>query len=134
MGRTPERHVEPEEPVPEVVDRRRQDDDRHAPPRQLKAPRAAEPRDRDGARRLRTAPRAPRLEEEHAERDQGSDDDRRVRHDVRRDPEGIAPDDEVPADVPADAPAPDELRDEQRPERVAPEGHPHDVMIHCAPQ
>src|SRR5439155_7129450 len=37
VGWAPEGHVEPEETMPEVVDRRGQDDDRHAPPGQVKA-------------------------------------------------------------------------------------------------
>src|SRR5207245_9863579 len=84
VGRAPERHVEPEDPVPEIVDRRRQDDDRHAPPRQVKAPRAAEPRDRYGARLLRSATQAPRLEEEHAATQQGDVDIRQLRGEAAR--------------------------------------------------
>jgi len=134
VRRAPQRHVDAEQTVPQVVDRRRQDDDRHAPPRQMKAARAAEPGDGDGARQRRSTSRPPRLHDKDAERDDGRGGHGDVGHEMRGDPEGVAADHEVPADVPPDTPATDELRGEQRPERAAPEGHPHDVMIHCASQ
>ena len=135
VGRAPEGHVEPEEAVPQIVDGRGEDDDRHTPPRQMEAARAAEPGDRHACRPTprRLAPatsrrRGRRTRSAHATTTAS------VGHDVRGDPERIAPDDEVPADVPADAPASDQLRGEQRPERAAPNDHRHDAMIHCAPQ
>ena len=134
VGRAPERHVEPEEPVPEIVDRRRQDDDRHTPPRQMETASSAKPGDGDRVQCSDGFPLAPCLDDEDAERDHGRDNDRGVRHDVGRDPERIAADDQMPADVPAHAPGADELRGEQRPECAAPKAHPHEAMIHCAPQ
>ena len=134
VRRAPQRHVDAEQTVPQVVDRRRQEHDRHAPPRQVKAASATEPGYRDGVGRRRFASRSPRLRDKDTERDHGGGGHGDVGHEMRGDPEGVPADHEVPADVPADAPAADELRGEQRPERAAPEGHPHDVMIHCASQ
>ena len=134
VRQAPEGHVDPEEAVPQVVDGRGEDGNGDAPPRQVKATRPGEAHDRLGVWRRRSTPRPPRLQRQDAERDDRGRGDGGVRHHVGSDPERIAADQQVPADVPAHAPAADELRREQGPERSAPEGHPHGLMLHFAPQ
>jgi hypothetical protein len=95
MRRAPERHVEPEEAMPQIVDRRRQHDEHEAQARKQKAARA-----RDVPAPL-VGKNAPGEEQAH--------DDARVDHQVRGDPERVAADRHVPLDVPREPPRPDEL-------------------------
>src|SRR6266849_6391480 len=82
VGRAPEGHVDAEEPVPEVVDRRRQDDE-------------DEPQDRQ-AESTSGCDSLPPLERENAATEDAPTDDARVDHEVRGDPERVAPDRQVP--------------------------------------
>src|SRR5262249_18814852 len=106
MRRAPEGHVQPEQAMPEVVDRRGQDNEDQA---QCGQPESA-----------RRPDAAPPLVREDAPSEREADDHAAVDHEVRRDPERVAPDGHVPLDVPGESPGGDELGGQRAPERHAP--------------
>ena len=115
VGRAPQRHVETEQPMPQIVDRRRQDHERYAPGGKVKAAGADEAQHADRIRPRRPPPRACRLEREQGE---GDDESRRhaaVHHEVRRNPEGVPADLQVPLDVPGEPPGAEQLAADQHP-------------------
>ena len=107
--------------MPEIVDGGGEHRQRDAPGREVKAPRArqAEESDRDAVGAGPAAPGEEALPGDDPPAQEHGEPDARIRHQVRRDPERVAPDQDMPLDVPLDAPAADELGDEQSPQRRA---------------
>jgi hypothetical protein len=119
VRRAPERHIDPEEPVPQIVDRCGEHRERDAPRGQMRAPCSDESQYPHHRRRDGTRPVSGRLHGEEPKAQEHHEADARVRHDVRRDPERVAADLKVPLDVPAQAPGAEHLGGEHRPENAA---------------
>jgi hypothetical protein len=116
VWRAPQRHVETEQAVPQVVDRRGQDHEGDAPGGQVNAAEGRQPQDRDGPARAGAPPRGHGVAREDRDGDEQGDGDAAVHHQVGRDPERVPTDQQVPLDVPGESPAPEKLAGEQRPQ------------------
>jgi hypothetical protein len=120
MGWAPERHVEPERPVPEVVDGRGEDSERDAPGGQVITARPGDADEADRAGRpggsAESLGGGPREDAEADEHDRGH---AAVGHQVRWNPEGVAADQQVPLNVPLRAPDRHKVRSEEEPEACA---------------
>jgi len=103
---TPQRHVEPEQSMPEIVDRGRQHCQGDPPRRQVKAGRAGEAEDPRSTGGPMAGDQMPeRVARQHAETDEDGDGHPGVGHEVWRDPERIPTDLHVRLDIPLHPPA-----------------------------